>query len=114
MMKTFCLMLLSMATFVLAAGCQGNRQGAEEHEALADPNNKAAVAIYKRQCISCHAADLGGRVGPSLKELGAIMSTEQIAGKIAEGGSGMPAFSNKLTKEEINLLAVWLDQLETR
>ncbi|MDF2716144.1 MAG: putative cytochrome precursor [Paenibacillus sp.] len=113
MMKTFCLMLLSIVTFVLAVGCQGNCQGVEEHEALADPNNKEAVAIYKRQCISCHASDLGGRVGPSLKEMGGSMSTEQIAGKIAEGGSGMPAFSNKLTKEEINLLAVWLDQLET-
>jgi len=111
MMRTIRPILFSLFALAIAAGCQANRGGSGEPDALADPNNQEAVSIYRQHCISCHASDLGGRVGPGLTDVGASMTPEQIAGKIAAGGRGMPAFSNRLTEEEINLLAEWLDRL---
>jgi cytochrome c551 len=67
-----------------------------------------AQAIYKQNCIACHAADLRGGVGPNLQKVGARMSADQIAAKITAGGGGMTAFKGVLTDAQIHSLADWL------
>jgi len=67
-----------------------------------------AEALYKSKCLACHAADLHGGVGPGLQDVGARMSTDDIAAKIAAGGGGMTAFKGILTDDEIRVLADWL------
>ena len=68
----------------------------------------AAEEIYKNSCIGCHAADLGGGVGPNLQKVGSEMTADQIHDKIAKGGGGMPAFKGQLSDDEITALTNWL------
>jgi cytochrome c551 len=67
-----------------------------------------AQALYKQQCIACHAADMSGGVGPNLQHVGARMSAADIAGKISNGGGGMTAFKGVLTDAQIQALGNWL------
>lgn len=69
-----------------------------------------ALAIYKANCISCHGADLEGKLGPNsnLQKVGAKRSKDQIIAKIKNGGGGMPGFQGKLKDAEITALADWL------
>lgn len=69
-----------------------------------------AVALYKKQCMSCHAVDLSGRVGPSLQKAGSQMTVEQLAERIRVGGKGMPAYQKILKAEEVEALAHWLSK----
>jgi mono/diheme cytochrome c family protein len=72
--------------------------------------SKEAIALYNARCISCHAADLSGKVGPDsdLRTVGSRMTKDEIVHQITDGGDIMPAFASKLTTDEINTLADWL------
>ncbi|MGG1660021.1 c-type cytochrome [Brevibacillus sp. NRS-1366] len=66
------------------------------------------MTLYKKQCLSCHAADLGGLVGPSLQQVGTRLTEEQIMEKIRDGAKGMPSFEKLLSPEDLEALAQWL------
>lgn len=74
-----------------------------------DVVHEEAVAIFKVHCISCHAADLSGRVGEqsNLQKVGDRLDKQQIKNIIINGGKAMPA-QTKLTEDEVELLANWL------
>ncbi|WP_248925200.1 c-type cytochrome [Paenibacillus hamazuiensis] len=97
------------ASLLAACGGQGGGQNAQApaSPAIASDNSEAS-AIYKKQCLSCHGADLGGKVGPNLQKAGAKLSQEQLADKIRSGGGGMPAFKSTLSEQEIESLSSWL------
>lgn len=68
-----------------------------------------AFSIVEAQCISCHAADLGGGAGPSLIGIGNRLSSEEIAEIITHGTEGgMPAFEGLISDEEITQISEWL------
>jgi cytochrome c551 len=70
-----------------------------------------AEAIYKQNCVSCHGTDLKGVMGgkTNLTQVGARLSRDEIAQTINNGrSSGMPAFQNRLSEEEVAALADWL------
>ncbi|GIP15113.1 menaquinol-cytochrome c reductase cytochrome b/c subunit [Paenibacillus montaniterrae] len=68
-----------------------------------------AFSIVEAQCISCHAADLGGGAGPSLIGIGNRLSSEEIAEIITHGTEGgMPAFEGMISDEEITQISEWL------
>ena len=67
-----------------------------------------AEAVYKAQCVGCHAADLSGGVGPNLQKVGAQKSQDQITAQIQNGGGGMPPFKSTLSADEITALSQWL------
>jgi cytochrome c551 len=73
---------------------------------------KETIALYNARCISCHASDLSGKVGPDsdLRTVGSRMTKDEIMHQITNGGDIMPAFANKLTADEINELADWLSK----
>lgn len=71
-------------------------------------NAEEAQSVYQSNCMACHAADLSGGMGPGLKDIGARMSQDQIAGIIANGQGRMPAFSGRLSDDQVNNLAAWL------
>lgn len=83
--------------------------GVTAEEAMAGASEEVQ-ALYKQSCLSCHATNLEGRVGPktNLQQVGARLSKEKIAQQIEYGGSGMPGFRGKLKPEEIGALAEWL------
>ena len=70
-----------------------------------------AEAIYKQNCVSCHGTDPKGVMGgkTNLTQVGARLSRDEIAQTINNGrSSGMPAFQNRLSEEEVAALADWL------
>ncbi|RXZ81645.1 cytochrome c [Paenibacillaceae bacterium] len=111
MSKPNSVLAIVLAGCFLLVGCSTQSAGQSEgqspnigHEvSLAE-----AEAIYQANCVACHAVDLGGGVGPSLQKVGGILTRAQIAEQIVAGGSKMPAFRSRLTKEEVDALARWL------
>jgi len=68
-----------------------------------------AMAIYKGNCMACHATDLKGSGNfPSLQEVGSKYSESEISNIIHNGQNGMPAFKGRLTEQEITTLSKWL------
>lgn len=114
--------LLALLTALALSACQGGNNGASPEQAnppaasptgtAAEPGGTVAAAdaeaLYKSKCVACHAADLRGGAGPNLQSVGAKLSAEDIAAKIANGGGGMPAYEGKLTQAEIQALTDWL------
>ncbi|GMK40833.1 hypothetical protein PCCS19_38890 [Paenibacillus sp. CCS19] len=72
----------------------------------------AAKTVYEANCISCHAVDLAGGMGPNLQKVGSKLSVDQITQRINEGGGGMPAFKGQLSDTDIANLAGWLGTMK--
>jgi cytochrome c551 len=70
--------------------------------------NAEAETTYRTNCITCHATDLRGGVGPNLQHVGGQLTADEIHNRIANGGGGMPAFKGTLTEDQINALTAWL------
>ncbi|CDN41853.1 cytochrome c [Paenibacillus sp. P22] len=108
-----------LALFVLAAaacggGSKNNGGTGNAGESTPAGNGGTTTAQaeevykYKSNCISCHAADLGGGVGPNLQKIGASESAENIRHQIENGGGGMPAYKGTLSDADITALTDWL------
>ncbi|MFF2886435.1 c-type cytochrome [Paenibacillus sp. NPDC057967] len=72
----------------------------------------AAEAIYKQNCIGCHAVDLSGGVGPNLTKVGAKLSVDEIKATITNGRGGMPAYKDQLSSADIDTLSNWLASMK--
>lgn len=110
MNKPAALLILAACSAIALAACGGG-QGSHQHSnagSSASAGETDAAALYKKHCLSCHAADLSGKVGPNLQKAGAKLTREQLADKIRNGGGGMPAFKNALDEQAIQSLAEWL------
>ncbi len=105
-------MVIVISIGVLAACSGGERSDSGHKGVLANPNHEEAIAIYKSQCMSCHATDLSGRVGPSLQKIGSKLTPDEIVHIIRNGGKGMPAFSKLMKEQDIQSLAKWLETLQ--
>lgn len=69
------------------------------------------VALYETHCLSCHAPNRLGGMGPALlPESLARLKKADAAKAIAEGlpATQMPGFKEQLKSEEIQALAAWL------
>ncbi|MBD3921591.1 cytochrome c [Paenibacillus sp. PR3] len=100
--------LLAAALALIAlAGC-----GSQSKSSASLEGSKEAIALYNARCISCHASDLSGKVGPDsdLRTVGSRMTKEAIAKQITNGGDIMPAFASKLSADDIDKLADWLSK----
>ncbi|WP_255570680.1 c-type cytochrome [Cohnella sp. CFH 77786] len=132
-MKKIAIAALAAAMIIAGAACQRNNNGAPDQTPAASPTGAPggspaasptgapaasptgttaagvnAEAVFKQNCIACHAADLHGGVGPNLQEVGSRLSADEIAARISAGGGGMTAFKGVLTDAEIHALADWL------
>ncbi|GIO65213.1 c-type cytochrome [Paenibacillus sp. FSL M7-1455] len=91
----------------------GNQQ---QEIAIVDKENPAMESFKKAGCISCHAADLKGASGPSLRGVGDKHDKAAILKIIKEGYEGkMPAMYDSaiaagLTDKDIDNLADWLSK----
>lgn len=83
--------------------------GLTAEQAMAGASEQVQT-VYKQNCLSCHASNLEGRMGPktNLQQVGGRMTKEQIVKQIEQGGGGMPGFQGKLKPEETAALAEWL------
>ena len=62
------------------------------------------AAVYAGRCASCHGGDGGGGSGPALADGRMVEAFPEVADQVAvvtDGRNGMPAFSSRLSAEEI-------------
>ncbi|MGZ7445421.1 c-type cytochrome [Paenibacillus sp. TH7-28] len=91
----------------------------QQEVAIVDKDDPAMETYKKATCVSCHAADLKGAAGPSLRGVGDKHSKEEIMSIIKEGYNGkMPAMYDTaigagVTDEELDHLAEWLAKQKT-
>lgn len=75
-----------------------------------DTNEDLGLRTYENNCLACHGATgTGGHNGPELKKLD--MDREALINQIKNGGGGMPGFEGKLSEEEINAVADYVESL---
>jgi mono/diheme cytochrome c family protein len=70
----------------------------------------AAAVFADAGCGGCHEfgpANSTGTVGPSLDNID--LSKEEIAQQVRNGGGGMPAFGDRLSDEEIDAVADYVE-----
>ncbi|WP_379129256.1 c-type cytochrome [Paenibacillus sp. sgz500958] len=84
-----------------------------ESVAIVDKDDPAMALFKQATCVSCHATDLKGGAGPSLRGVGDKHSKEEILTIIKEGYEDMPkmydvAISAGLTDQDVDDLAGWL------
>jgi len=79
---------------------------------------KGEQLVRKNGCLNCHALEKD-KVGPSFKNI-AKNGTQKSIEVIQKGSQGnwikfnnmmMPAFKNKFSKKELNILKEWIDSL---
>lgn len=77
---------------------------------LSDADNKVANKIYFERCAGCHGVLRKGATGkPLTTDKTRPLGTRYLESFIAEGsGGGMPAWEKELSKEEIKLMAKYV------
>lgn len=111
MRKSLALFTVSIVTVLALAACGDNSSQQDQTgpvSAATDSDSSTTGTLYKQFCLSCHATDLSGKVGPSLKTIGSRLSKEEIMEKITTGTGGMPSFKNRLSEQDIDALGSWL------
>ena len=97
--------------FAVVSACSDTDSMEAAPNASAQPDELAA-SLYKKHCLSCHAADLSGQVGPSLEQVGTRLTEEQIIEIMSVGAPGMPSFTKMMNKDEMEAVAGWLSKNE--
>jgi mono/diheme cytochrome c family protein len=80
----------------------------ENTEEVDEPSPIDAAGLFTSNCSGCHGQDRSGGRGPALLPDRLTGEAGQYAKIISEGQGGMPAFSGKLSAEEINAIAEWI------
>ena len=96
-----------LAVAGLAAGCGGA-------EGPAEPSTvRAGARVFAQAgCGTCHtlaAADSRAQVGPDLDQL--QPDRDAVARQVREGGGGMPPYADRLSEEDIHLVAAYVAQV---
>ncbi len=97
-MKTIAGMVLGV---LVAGACSGSSTPAAPAD---DPGLVAGRDVFVRNCASCHGSAGGGGRGPKISEgrtADLFPAIEDQILFVAEGKGGMPAFSGRLSAEEI-------------
>ncbi len=67
--------------------------------------------LYVSNCASCHGQNAEGKIGPSLHAMGD--PDAKVYRHIANGFTGkMPAYKDKLTKDQIDTLVAYIQSLK--
>jgi len=120
-MKLFMLASVIFALFLMSGCAQTQNTNTPPvtttpaAKATATPDEFASArATFAKNCVACHGAQGEGGLKtvddkklkvPSLSEGHALKHTdEDFVEQIMKGGDGMPAFKDKLSPDEINLL----------
>ncbi len=69
--------------------------------------------LFLQNCAMCHGINAEGGMGPSLNGSGHVIhhSPKKLLTQINNGGGGMPAFGNKLNKQEQESIVIYLHSL---
>lgn len=67
-----------------------------------DPELRAGADVYRARCASCHGADGGGAIGPSLSEIETRLDDDAQRDVVVTGLNTMPSFGNTLSQSDID------------
>ena len=82
----------------------------EETETEGGEDADGAAVFAEAGCGGCHTfapANSSGTVGPTLDDID--MSKDEIAQQVRNGGGGMPAFGDRLSDDEIDAVADYVE-----
>lgn len=119
------ILLATLLSVLLISGCGAgtDQEGAEDGDTPTDEgapaeeggagdaayDEAAAQEAYQTGgCASCHGGNLEGSVGPSLEQVGANYSQDEIVDIINNGMGQMPPQGDNLDDDAKQNLAAWL------
>ncbi len=71
---------------------------------------QGAVLFHDRACIFCHRiSGQGGRRGPDLSHIGALLTKDELVIRILNGGYNMPAYGAILAPGELDAIIAFLE-----
>lgn len=97
--------------FILTCVLTGSAGAAPKMEPTEDiiaVGAHSGASLYKQHCLTCHGADLGGKIGPNLRGIGSRYTRQELSQVISKGRGGMPGFAKQLSAEEIQALSAWV------
>ena len=105
----FISILLALLILVLAA-CGPSETASEDPASLegAAAQEIDSAEIFADRCARCHGADRTGDKGPALLPERLSKESADYQTIIKDGFKGMPAFSSRLSSEEINALVEFI------
>ncbi len=80
-----------------------------------DPQLETVALVWARYCVGCHVIDGdGGKDGPELTHIGSKKTFDELHAQITDPesvdpNSDMPKFGNRLTPEQLNAIARYLE-----
>jgi mono/diheme cytochrome c family protein len=77
----------------------------------ADPELRAGADVFRARCSSCHGADGGGAIGPSLREIESRLDDDAQRVVVVEGRKTMPAFGNSLSDADIDAVVRYTSEI---
>jgi mono/diheme cytochrome c family protein len=100
---------IAVIAALVVAGCGGSDE--DTTPPPASGGGDAGKELFTSNCSSCHtlaAAGASGKVGPNLDQL--HPGPDLVTTQVTNGGGGMPAFANKLSKEQIQQVADYVSK----
>ena len=95
----------------LPGGGSGTEHGGEGGGEQAGPeqgNAERGATVFAANCSGCHGGNgTGGNGGP---DLSSVTSMSEVIAQVTNGGGGMPAFGDQLTKQQISDVAAYVTQ----
>ncbi|HEV3002124.1 MAG TPA: cytochrome c [Solirubrobacteraceae bacterium] len=94
----------ALAALALAAcgGDGGEGAGGKPPQQVVDAGRTAqGRQVFGRSCAACHGGDGGGGTGPRLAGEAAYTDPDVVVEQVRNGGGGMPAFSDRLSEQEL-------------
>jgi quinohemoprotein ethanol dehydrogenase len=89
---------------------ENEKQKASEQNKEEDITTATGENIYIGNCLACHGNQgAGGHNGPNLQD--SAMDLEAIIHQVENGGGGMPAFKDTLSKDEIKAVSEYVKSL---
>ena len=89
----------------------GTEHGGESEGEQAGPEQgdpAAGKTVFSANCSGCHGANgTGGNGGPDLSEQ---TDATTVIAQVTNGGGGMPAFGDQLSKQQISDVAAYVSQ----
>ena len=105
-MKKWLVAILLGVLLVLGACGGSGDSGKTGGDSGGTTEASAGEELYKKQCASCHGADLAGVSGPGLENVGSHLSSDEILDIIENGQGSMPG--GLLTGDDAKEVADWL------
>ena len=88
-------------------GHRARRRGRGEQQPE-EGNAERGATVFAANCSGCHGGNgTGGNGGP---DLSSVTSMSAVIAQVTNGGGGMPAFGDQLTKQQISDVAAYVTQ----